>query len=324
MMTESLLNINNLMTYFFTTRGVVKAVDGVTFNINKGESVGLVGESASGKSVTALSIMRLVQQPPGKIVQGKITFKDVNILDLSESEMQRIRGKKIAMSFQDPMTYLNPVHRVGDQIAEAILIHEDVDKREAMERAIKIMEKVKISDPASRIKDYPHQMSGGMRQRCLLAIALCCNPQLLIADEPTTSVDVITQDVILKLLRDVKKEFKLSLILITHNLGIVANFTDRIIIMYSGNIVEIGDVRTVFNKPGHPYTKALFESIPRLDKASHKLVPIKGSVCDPINPPSGCKFHPRCDYAKRTCIKEKPEIIEVEPNHFVACPVYKS
>jgi oligopeptide/dipeptide ABC transporter ATP-binding protein len=262
--------------------------------------------------------MRLVP-PPGRIVGGKILLGDQDLRNFTVSQMQRVRGKKIAMSFQDPMTYLNPVHRVGDQISEAVLLHESISKSEAMEKAIRTMEKVKISDAAARAKDYPHQMSGGMRQRCLLAIALSCNPDLLIADEPTTSVDVVTQAAILQLLRDVKNEFGLSVMLITHNLGIVAEFSQKIVIMYAGNIVEIGDVSSFFHRPYHPYTRALLESIPRLDTTSHNLTPIKGVICDPINKPRGCTFHPRCDFTKEDCRRERPEMMEVERGHFVAC-----
>jgi oligopeptide/dipeptide ABC transporter ATP-binding protein len=313
-----LLNVANLKTHFFTARGVARAVDGISFRVDEGDFLGLVGESGSGKSVTALSIMRLVPHP-GRIVDGSIDFAGRNLLDLSMSQMQTIRGGKIAMAFQDPMTYLNPVHRVGDQIAEAILLHEDMSRSEAVEKAITTMEKMRINDAQTRVKDYPHQMSGGMRQRCLLAIALSCNPELLIADEPTTSVDVITQDAILKLLKDVKSDFKLSCILITHNLGVVAGFANRIGIMYAGDIVEIGDVKSVFSRPGHPYTRGLLGSVPRLDKASETLVPIRGVICDNINPPQGCKFHPRCDSARESCKGEKPQAVEIEPGHFVAC-----
>lgn len=317
-MAKPLLNVSNLKTYFYTTRGIVKAVDDVSFDIYKGESIGIVGESGSGKSVTALSIMQLIQ-PPGKIVDGQINFQGQNIIDLSKSEIQKIRGNKISMSFQDPTTYLNPVHKVGDQIAESILLHENISKSEAREKAIKVMEKVRINDPEERSKDYPHQLSGGMRQRCLLAIALSCNPELLIADEPTTSVDVITQDAILRLIKDIKTEIDSSLILITHDLGIVAGFAEKVIVMYAGNIMEIGEVIKIFRNPSNFYTRALFESTTRLDKPSNELIPIKGLICDPINPPSGCKFHPRCNYSEEICKKKKPVMKEVDSGHFVAC-----
>ena len=299
----------------------MKAVDGISFEIDRGSCVGLVGESGSGKSVTGLSIMRLVP-PPGRIVSGKILLGKQDLTELSASQMQKVRGKKIAISFQDPMTYLNPVHRVGDQIAEAVVLHADVGKSEATEKAIRAIEKVRISDAAARAKDYPHQMSGGMRQRCLLAIALSCNPDLLIADEPTTSVDVVTQAAILRLLRDVKNETGLSVMLITHNLGIVAEFAQKIVIMYAGNIMEIGDVRSFFHRPYHPYTRALLESVPRLDRNSHTLTTIRGVICDPINKPHGCTFHPRCDFSEEICRREKPHMIEVTQGHLVACHQY--
>lgn len=290
--------------------------------MNKGDFLGLVGESGSGKSVTALSIMRLVPDP-GKIVEGKILFGGQNLVDLSESQLQRIRGGKVAISFQDPMTYLNPAQRVGDQITEAILLHHDMDRQKAMERAIATMQKLRISDAATRVRDFPHQMSGGMRQRCLLAIALACNPEILIADEPTTSVDVITQSAILRLLQDVKRELGLSMILITHNIAIVAAFAQKIAIMYAGEIMEMGDVRVIFHKPGHPYTRALFDAIPRLDKEMDRLVPIEGTMCDPLAPPPGCKFYARCKYGKDFCNYEKPQFREVEPGHFVSCLRYE-
>jgi oligopeptide/dipeptide ABC transporter ATP-binding protein len=317
-----MLQIRDLKTYFYTSRGIVRAVDGVSFNVNSGKVLGLVGESASGKSVTAFSIMRLVPNPPGKIISGKIIFNGTDLLSLSEKEMQNIRGSKISMSFQDPMTYLNPVFRVGEQIVESLLRHQDMSKEEAIDKAIETMELVKIPHASERFNDFPHQFSGGMRQRVLLAIAICCNPDLVIADEPTTALDVITESEVLKMVSDLKNRLGLSILLITHDLGIVANFADNIAIMYAGNIVERGDTKAVFNEPKHPYTLGLLDSLPSIDSKG-ELISIPGLVPDAINPPSGCKFHPRCKFAKEICKKERPNLIEVEKGRFSACLRYE-
>lgn len=318
-MTGDLLNIKNLRTYFYTSMGIVRAVDGVSFDVKKGEVLGLVGESACGKSVTGFSIMRLVPSPPGKIISGEIIFDGHNLLALSDKEMQRIRGARISMSFQDPMTYLNPVFRVGDQIAEAVMLHQNLDKKEAMEVAIETMKMVQIPKASERVMHYPHQFSGGMRQRVLLAIAICCNPLLLIADEPTTALDVIIQSEVLELIKDLKKRLGLSILLITHDLGIISDFADKIVIMYAGNIIESGETRSVFSEPKHPYTSGLLKSLPSIDMKGDKLVSISGMVPNPIHPPSGCKFHPRCPFVKEICKNERPLLQEVEKGHLSSC-----
>lgn len=312
-----------MKTYFFTTKGVVKAVDGVNLIIRKGESVGLVGESGSGKSTIGLSIIRLIPFP-GRIIDGEIKFHDENLLEKSEKEIRQIRGSKIGMCFQDPLTYLNPVISVGGQIAECIEAHRDINKKESMKEAINMLELVNISDPMERAKDYPFQLSGGMRQRVMIALAISCNPELFIADEPTTAVDVIVQRQILELLRDLKNELNMSLLLITHDIGIVAELCDKVAVMYAGRIVEFGDAETIFPSKSsrhaiHPYTTDLLNSIPQLDKKSQNLVSIKGVVPDMINPPSGCRFHPRCPYVIDLCIEKNPELIEIESGHLVAC-----
>lgn len=315
---DEILSVRDLKTYFYTSRGIVRAVDGVSFNIKKGEVLGLVGESASGKSVTAFSIMRLVPSPPGRIISGEILFDGMDLLALSEAEMEKMRGSKISMSFQDPMTYLNPVFRVGDQIAESVMLHQDLKKKEAMEKVIETMELVRIPQASERVRDFPHQFSGGMRQRVLLAIALCCNPDLLIADEPTTALDVIIQSEVLETIMELKKNIGLSMLLITHDLGIVSDFADNIAIMYAGNILEIGKKQLVFNDPKHPYTLGLLNSLPSIDEGG-KLVSIPGMIPDVINPPSGCKFHPRCPFSKEICSKERPVLKEVKDRRLSAC-----
>ena len=323
----SLLKVNNLKTYFFTSEGIVRAVDGVNLEINKGETLGLIGESGSGKTVTALSIMRLVPTPPGKIVEGSIIFHGEEILTKSKKEMEIIRGAGIAISFQDPMTFLNPVLKIGDQIAEAIKLHQDVDKKEALDIAVECMKLVQIPSARERVNDYPHQFSGGMRQRILIAIALSCGPDLLIVDEPTTALDIITQGEIIQLLSDLKEKMDLSMLLITHDLGTVCELADKIAVMYAGNIVEYADVFSIFKRPKHPYTKALIESIPKLSTVSggmERLTAIEGSVPDMINPPHGCRFHPRCPYKILTCSTSTPKLVEIKNGHFVACsyPIY--
>jgi peptide/nickel transport system ATP-binding protein/oligopeptide transport system ATP-binding protein len=315
---EVLLSVRDLKTYFFTSLGVVKAVDGMSYDIHEGEIVGLVGESASGKSVSALSVMRLVPEPPGRIVGGQILFKGEDLLKKSEDEMRMIRGGNIAMSFQDPMTYLNPVFRIYDQITEAILLHQKVEKEEAIEKTIKMMEMVKIPQPSERSNDYPHHFSGGMRQRILLAMATCCNPDILIADEPTTALDVVVQREILDLLKDMKQRLNSAILLITHDLGIVAQLADRVAIMYSGRIQEMADVYSIFGKPRHPYTMGLLNSIPKLEKKG-RLVAIDGEIPDPLKPPSGCRFHPRCPFAENICRTQEPATTTIDENHSIAC-----
>ena len=318
-MSEILLRVRDLKTYFFTSLGLAKAVDGVSFKIHKGEVLGLIGESGSGKSVTALSIMNLIPSPPGKIVDGQVLLDDFDLLQTKESEMWKIRGKRIAMSFQDPMTYLNPVHRIGDQIAEAIIIHQKLRKSEAFEKAIEIMELVQIPDAPQKARDYPHMLSGGMRQRVLLAMALSCNPELIIADEPTTALDVIVQANILDLLKDLKLKLNLSMLLISHDLGVVARLADRVAIMYAGRIMEYGEITTIFDSPKNPYTIGLLDSLPRIEEDQEKLISIPGDIPDMINPPSGCRFNPRCSHAISRCREEVPSLIEYEKDHLVAC-----
>ncbi len=320
---DELLKVQNLKTYFFTHEGTVKAVDDVSFSIKKGETLSIVGESGSGKSVTALSIMRLVPNPPGKIVDGEIIFDGVNLLELPEKEMIKIRGKRISMIFQEPMTSLDPVFTVGHEIMEALILHQGMDKKSAREKAIDLLRIVGIPDPEKRIDNYPHEMSGGMRQRVMIAMALSCNPDLLIADEPTTALDVTIQAQILRLMKDLTKKFNTALILITHDLGVVAETADNVIVMYAGHIMEYADVVELFENPLHPYTSGLSRAIPRLDTETEYLETIEGTVPNLAHPPSGCPFHPRCKYRKPECEKELPELIKVGENHWVRCHLYK-
>lgn len=318
MMEKTLLSIKDLKTYFYTLDGTVKAVDGISYDIKEGETVGLAGESASGKTVTALSIMRLVPSP-GRIIEGSIHFEGKNLLKLSETEMRNIRGGQIAMVFQDPMSYLNPVMRVGDQIAEAVLLHRKITKSEAMRESIETMKDVEISSAQERALDYPHQLSGGMRQRVMLAMALSCQPRLLIADEPTTALDVITQSEVLELIKNLKNKSDSSVLLITHDLGIIAELADKVVIMYCGEIMEMSDTVSLFDRPMHPYTMALLESIPRIDFGKKRLKVIEGAVASPNNPPPGCKFHPRCPYADEICRKQEPRLANIDEGRSVAC-----
>ena len=320
-MDNTLLDIKNLKTYFFTAEGVVKAVDGVSFRIARGEALGLVGESGCGKSTAAHSIMRLVR-PPGRIVGGKIWFDGENLLEKSEGKMRKIRGGKIAMIFQNPATSMNPVYKVGSQIAEAIKLHQKVQKREVTEKVVESLDKVGIPDPEKRAKDYPHEYSGGMIQRAMIAMALSCNPKLLIGDEPTTNLDVTIQAQILDLMRVLRKEFDTSILLIGHDFGVISEICDTIAVMYAGKLVEYTDLATTFKDPKHPYTQALLESIPRLDIETEELRIIPGDVPQLINPPPGCRFHDRCEYAKEVCSKREPPLIEIKPGHEVACFLY--
>jgi len=316
---EELLNIKDLKTYFFTHQGVVKAVDGISFKINRGETFGLVGESGCGKSVTALSIMRLVPSPPGKIVGGEICLDGENLLRLDEKQMRKIRGKKISMIFQEPMTSLDPVFTIGHEIMESIQLHQGLGKEKAREKAIETLRVVGIPDPERRVDEYPHELSGGMRQRAMIAIALSCNPTLLIADEPTTALDVTIQAQILRLIDELKEKFGASVMLITHDLGVIAEMCDNVAVMYAGHIMEYTDVDTLFSNPLHPYTKGLNRSIPRLDIETERLDVIRGLVPNLLDVPSGCPFHPRCDFCSERCIKEIPKLIEVEDHHLVRC-----
>jgi oligopeptide/dipeptide ABC transporter ATP-binding protein len=310
-MGDVLLEVRDLKTHFYTEDGVVPAVDGVSFSLNRGETLGIVGESGSGKSVTSLSVMRLIPYPAGKIIDGEILFEGENLLDKTDEEMRRIRGNEISMIFQEPMTSLNPVFTVGDQIMEAIILHQNVGHRQALDRAIEMLRLVGIPAPERRIDDYPHQMSGGMRQRAMIAMALSCNPKLLIADEPTTALDVTIQAQILDLMMDIKREFTTSIMLITHDLGVIAETADKVVVMYAGKIVESADVISIFKKPAHPYTEGLIGSIPKVNEDCERLSTIEGAVPNPFDMPKGCRFHPRCRYAKNICREQEPQLVDL-------------
>jgi len=366
---ESLLSIRNLRTYFYTYAGVVKALDGVNLEIRKGETLGLVGETGCGKSVTALSIMRLIPDPPGRIVEGEILFKGSDLLKKSEEEMREIRGKEISMVFQDPMTYINPVITIGEQLMEVIILHQDLSRavleeniqalrkktqesnpsapegselrtkirdleammnnppklsrrelrRVAWRKGVEVLKLVRMPDPEKIMSQYPHELSGGMRQRAMIAMMLSCDPDLLLADEPTTALDVTIQAQILELIKELKKELGASFLLITHDLGIVAETCDRVAVMYAGRVVEEGDVKAVFHNPQHPYTQGLLRAIPKFDQDVERLEIIPGSVPDLINPIGGCRFYPRCPYAEDACARERPDEVEIEPGHRIAC-----
>lgn len=319
-MKQPLLDVENLKTYFFTDDGVVPAVDGVSFQIHTGETLAVVGESGSGKSVTSTSILRLIPSPPGRIVEGNISFEGDNLLSKTEEQMQEIRGNRISMIFQEPMTSLNPVHRVGEQIAETYRLHRGLTPAQAMERSIRMLERVGIPSPEKRAKDYPHQLSGGMRQRVMIAMALACRPSLLIADEPTTALDVTIQAQILDLMRKLQEDSHTSILLITHDLGVVAEMADRVLVMYAGKIVEEGQVRDIFKNPLHPYTKGLLGSIPRMHWQRRSTLPsIEGTVPNPLAFPTGCRFNPRCPEAKDQCIAQEPALRTMEHGHKVAC-----
>jgi len=318
-MAKELLRIEDLKTYFYTWAGVVKAVDGVTLKINEGETLGLVGESGSGKSVTALSILRIVPKP-GKIIGGKILYKGENLLEKKENEMLKIRGKEIAYVFQDPATSLNPVFNIASQLVEVIRRHQNVTKEEALKKAIELFKLVEIPDPEVKIWNYPHQLSGGMKQRMAVARALSCQPNLLLADEPTTALDVTIQAQILDLLKNLKQKLGMAMILITHDMGVVAGVADRITVLYAGRVCESASTRTIFYNPLHPYTRALLEAVPSLALRREKLKVIPGAIPNLIEPPSGCRFHPRCEFAKEgVCTLKVPELEEMEPDHYVAC-----
>ncbi len=314
-----LLSVQNLKTQFFTPDGVVKAVDDVSFDLLPGETLGIVGESGCGKSVTSMSIMRLIS-PPGKIVDGKLMFEGRDLRTVSDAEMRAIRGKEIAMIFQDPMTSLNPVLTIGRQISEAVELHLKLGTRAALVRVSELLALVGIPSPTKRLGDYPHQFSGGMRQRVMIAMALSCNPKLLIADEPTTALDVTIQAQILELIARLRDEFHMAVILITHDLGVVAGMADRIIVMYAGHIVEDAPAADLYHDPRHPYTLGLLRSVPRLDSDRRsRLIPIGGLPPDLVNMPPGCPFAPRCAYAVDESLKERPLLRPVAPNHSVAC-----
>ncbi len=318
--TPVLLDVKNLQTYFKTDNGILKAVDGVSFTVHEGETVGLVGESGCGKSVTNLSIMKLVPSPPGKVVGGEVFYRGTDIMKLKESELRNIRGNKISMIFQDPMTSLNPYLKISTQMIETIRLHQKVSKKQARERAIEMLKLVGIPAAESRIDCYPHQFSGGMRQRVMIAMALSCNADLLIADEPTTALDVTIQAQILELIKKISVEMKTAVILITHDLGVVAGMCDKVCVMYAGRIVESADTDTLYANPNHPYTQGLIASVPRMDgKKEERLFSIEGQPPNVIDLPPCCPFHPRCPYKMDVCTKVYPPVKEVEEQHHVAC-----
>jgi peptide/nickel transport system ATP-binding protein len=325
-MAERLLDVKGLTTHFLTDEGVVRAVDGIDFHIDRGETLGVVGESGCGKSVTALSIMRLIPTPPGRIVRGEINYRGRNLLELPAKEMRKIRGKEISMIFQEPMTSLNPVFTVGEQIAEALRLHEHLGRRDAMDRAIEMLRLVHIPNADRRAREYPHQLSGGMRQRVMIAMALSCSPKLLIADEPTTALDVTIQAQILDLLNELKAKLDMAVMLITHDMGVIAETAQRVLVMYAAQVVEEASVQDLFKEPLHPYTQGLLRSIPRIDLAANqrrRLQTIPGTV--PTlrgDARPGCRFAPRCEFAKPPHFESDPVLKEVRPGHRVACFLY--
>ena len=321
-MSKSLLEIKNLKTYFYTDEGTSKAVDGVDLVLNRGEILGIIGESGSGKSVTALSIIRLVASPPGKVISGEIWFEGDNLLQKSAEEIRRIRGNEISIIFQEPMTSLNPVLTIGDQIMENIITHQQLDRQRARGQAIEMLSLVGIPSPEKRIDEYPHQLSGGMRQRAMIAMALSCRPKLLIADEPTTALDVTIQAQILDLIRKLRQEIGMAVMMITHDLGVIAEMADNVVVAYGGKVMEYGDVVSIFKDPLHPYTRALYNSIPRItDSRKRRLEVIDGMVPNPLDLPEGCSFHPRCKFAVRICSRVPPKQIAVGKRK-VRCLMY--
>ncbi len=320
-----LLEIKDLHTSFFTSQGVVKAVAGLNLAVYPGETLGLVGESGCGKSVTALSIMRLVPSPPGRITAGKILFDGADLVTSEEAQLRRLRGNAISMIFQEPMTCLNPVFTIGNQIAESMRLHLGLKGRALHERCIELLGMVGIPSPEQRLSEYPHQLSGGMRQRVMIAMALSCHPQLLIADEPTTALDVTIQAQILELIKQLKAKFGMAMLLITHDLGIVADTASRVAIMYAGKLIELAPTRDIFYHPKHPYTIGLLNSVPRIDLKSSRqsLATIPGTVPNLLHPPTGCRFHPRCPKVMPDCSRQEPQFIEIEKAHFVSCRLYK-
>jgi peptide/nickel transport system ATP-binding protein len=325
-MAQRLLEVKNLKTYFFTDEGVVRAVDGVDLYIDQGETLGVVGESGCGKSVTALSIMKLIPQPPGRIVEGEINYNGTNLVDLPPNRLRKIRGKEISMVFQEPMTSLNPVFTCGEQIAEALRLHEGLGRRDAMDKTVEMLKLVHIPNAERRVKEYPHQLSGGMRQRVMIAMALSCSPNLLIADEPTTALDVTIQAQILELLNELKSKLRMAVMLITHDMGVIAETAQRVVVMYAAKVAEEAPVGELFKEPLHPYTQGLLRSIPRIDLAAtvkQRLETIPGTVPTlrgDIAP--GCRFAPRCPFVKSVCTEKDPVLKEVKPGHKVSCWLY--
>lgn len=320
---DRLLDVQDLVVHFFTGAGVVKAVDGVSYGVRSGETLGLVGESGSGKTISSLALLRLVPRP-GKILSGSITFQNENLLTKNEAEMIRIRGKKMAMIFQNPAYSLNPIYTIGDQLGEILMWHEKVSRNEANQRVADLLQLVGITDPTSRLKQFPHELSGGMKQRVCVARALLCNPALVLADEPTTNLDVTIQAQILELLLELKERFHMSMILVTHDMGVVARMADRTTVMYAGRICETADARTIFHAPQHPYTEALLETMPRIDQSytgdqKSRLTVIEGRIPNLIDPPQGCRFHPRCREAAGECREVLPQPVQVADGHVVSC-----
>ena len=321
-----LLQVQELKTYFYTFEGVARAVDDVSFYLDKGETLGLVGESGCGKTVTALSVMRLIPEPPGKIVHGKILFDGVNLPDLTMKQMRNIRGKRISMIFQEPMASLNPVFTIGDQISEMFVLHQRLGKKKSWERAVEMLRVVQIPSPEKRVHEYPHQLSGGMQQRAMIAMALSCNPEILIADEPSTALDVTIQAQIIDLMMQLKKDFDAAIMLITHDLGVIAEIAQRIVVMYAGKVVEEGQILAIFEDPRHPYTRGLLKSIPKLGERSRhgrqRLKEIAGIVPSLYELPPGCSFYPRCPEAMAMCKEKMPELIDIGGAHRVRCWLY--
>lgn len=315
---EPLLDVQGLKTYFFTEAGIVKAVDGVDFRVGRNETVGLVGESGSGKTVTALSVLRIVPRP-GRTLAGKIKFDGEDLMTKSEEEMRAIRGHKIAMTFQDPTSSLDPLYTVGNQLVEVIREHrKELSKKQASEEAVKLLEMVRIPEPEVRVKSYPHELSGGMKQRIAIARALASQPALLFADEPTTNLDVTVQAQVLELLKELQQKLKMSLVMITHDMGIIAEMTERVQVLYAGKVAEVAETRSLFRKPKHPYTEALLQAVPRIDQ-TRTLRVIPGNIPNLIEPPSGCVFHPRCPYVKEICRQKVPPLETTDDGHLVAC-----
>jgi len=316
----SLLEVKDLRTYFYTEEGIVKAVDGITYDVKEGETLALVGESGCGKSVSALALLRLIPIPPGRIVSGEVIFQGEDLLGMSEDEIRHVRGNRISMVFQEPMTSLNPVLTIGKQLTEALELHLKLDKEAAMRRAVQLLEMVGVAEAQRRVSDYPHQFSGGMRQRVMIAMALSCNPKLLIADEPTTALDVTIQAQVLEVMARLSREFGTAVIIITHNLGVVARYANRVNVMYAGKIIEASTAANVYGDPRHPYTLGLLRSVPRLDQVSQeRLVPIEGQPPDLSHLPQGCAFYARCTYRIDQCREEFPPLRPVAEDHFAAC-----
>jgi peptide/nickel transport system ATP-binding protein/oligopeptide transport system ATP-binding protein len=317
---DILLDVKKLKTYFFLDEGVSRAVDGMDFVIRRGKTLGMIGESGCGKSVSALSILQLIPRPPGNIISGEVFFEGEDLLRKSIDEIKRIRGNQISMIFQEPMTSLNPVYTIGDQIMEPIILHQKMDKNRARQMAVEMLELVGIPSPAKRVDEYPHQLSGGMRQRAMIAMALSCRPRLLIADEPTTALDVTIQAQILALIKRIRAEIGMSVLMITHDLGVIAETADDVVVAYAGKAVEVADVKTIFKTPAHPYTQALYNSIPRLtDTEKRRLEVVPGTVPNPLEFPPGCRFHPRCKFALDFCRSDEPRMVSVADGHRVRC-----